>query len=167
MSKKTKKKITDFTVVKVVSDLCVDFCNYSKNIPEKYKFTITNEISSSLFGALRFATKAMNIAPYNEEYMEMKRRLLVDACSELSVVEVLFCVLNDVQGISNDTKENLDIKIYDAYGNIGRLINSLTIGIDKGSKYNNKESDADAAASRTELDMIEMRNCDWQGGCNA
>ena len=127
--------------------------------PKKYRFNIEQEVKDSVANALRLIVKSMDTPRIDAYTMRVKRDYLIEAQSELRVLEVNICQLNDMCGLSNAEKAKIDMALYDIYGNISRLVSSLIRHIG--------ESESGCYDSRPELGVIGMPDCDGEGGSNA
>lgn len=146
-----KKKITDFTVVRSIMTLQRDIFSIFNNTPKKFRYNIEQEVKDSVSNALRLVVKSMDTPQLDSYMMQMKRDYLLEAHSELRVLEVNLCQLNDMCALSNEAKAKLDISLYDIYGNITRLVNSLIRHI--------SESENGCYDNHPELGVIGMPNC--------
>lgn len=127
--------------------------------PKKFRFNIEQETKDCIGYAIRLVSKSMRTPPLDAGLMKLKRDMLIEADSELGYLEVNLCQLNDMCAISNAAKAKLDMRLYDIYGNITRLVNSLIRHI--------SESESGCYDSHPELDVIGMQYCGTEGGSDA
>lgn len=154
-----KKKITDFTVVRSLMLLRKDLYDVFNLTPKKFRFNIEQETKDCIGYAIRLVSKSMRTPPLDTGLMKLKRDMLIEADSELGYLEVNLCQLNDMCAMSNAAKAKLDMQLYDIYGNIERLVNSLIRHID--------ESERGCYDGRPGLGVIGMPDCGREGGSHA
>lgn len=79
-----------------------DLMNLFRNVPASYKFTYTQQVFDQMGFTKRLLVKVLDMP--KEVDMEMrivKYKMLAESRSELRVVEVNLCQLNDLSAISN------------------------------------------------------------------
>ena len=121
-----KKSITEYTIMRLLLLFEQDLINLFRNVPASYKFTYTQQVFDQMGFTKRLLVKVLDMP--KEVDMEMrivKYKMLAESRSELRVVEVNLCQLNDLSAISNKVKSKLDMALYDLYMNFDRLLISL------------------------------------------
>lgn len=121
-----KKVITDFTVVNVLMRFEMELYRILDNIPKKYKFDLQQQLKDAVGAALRLVAKAIDTPPISRELLITKRNMFIEAHSELQFAELRLCQLNRLCAFSDKVKAQLDMQLYDIFGNLDRLVNSLS-----------------------------------------
>jgi len=130
-----KKRITDFTIARLLAVFEQDLYNLFEYTPKKFRFSLEQFLKNTLDNAVRLVMKCLDTPPEEPYLLRLKRDMLIEAHSELRVVEFRLNQLNDLCAMSNETKAKFDIQLFEIYGNLERFANSL-------NKRLKEESDA-------------------------
>lgn len=155
-----RKKITEFDITKAVLLFEREFYTMSDKLPKKYRYDLVQQTKDALGYVKRLTGKSIRLIPTTHIEKEAKVRMLNEAYSEFSLIEMNLCQLNDIGVLSDRNKTRTNIMLYDIYGNFERLISSMT--------KNSKEADAgDTNISGRDQGFIRTPDCDGEGGSNA
>ena len=127
-----KKSITEYTITRLLLLFEQDLFRLFANVSKKYRYTLTQQTLDQAGYAKRLLVKCLDIPKdMTIEMAKAKYNMLAESRSELRVLEVNICQLNDLGEISEEVKKKLDMALYDLYMNFDRLLISLQRNIPK------------------------------------
>jgi hypothetical protein len=127
-----KKSITEYPITRLLLLFEQDLYRLFDNVSKKYKYTLTQQTLDQAGYAKRLLVKCLDIPKeMTTEMAKAKYHMIAESRSELRVLEINLCQLNDLGEISKEVKKRLDEALRDLYLNFDRLLISLQAKVPK------------------------------------